>query len=180
MTAASRIPTSLDDPPHFPRKQRVVLEGGMGQIVVRVMKSGSTKSTASHSECCMILHPREKALPISSVGNIVAPSIGALVPLTPTPQQVELMSKRYSASSKPSILTSTHRDTASYINRTRDAVLKTDHDAFYAGLNAELSDDISATVGCVACGLSVGKAYGGTLWGTNGNRTHIRRPQVNV
>jgi len=125
MTAASRTATSLDDPPHFPRKQRVVLEGAMGQSVVRVMNSGSMKSIASHSECCMILHPREKALPISYVGNIVAPSIGALVPLAPTPQQVELLSKRYSASSKPSILPSAYRDTASSINRTRDAVLKT-------------------------------------------------------
>jgi len=115
MTSASPIPPSLDDPPHFPRKQRVVLEGAMGQSVVRIMNSGSVKSTTSHSECCMILHPREKALPISSVGNIVAPSIGALVPLTSTPQQVELMSKRYGKSSKPSILTSTYFDTASSV-----------------------------------------------------------------
>ena len=50
MTAASRIPTSLDGPPQFPRKQRVVLEGAMAQSVVRVMNSGGMKYTASYSE----------------------------------------------------------------------------------------------------------------------------------
>jgi len=70
MTFASRTATSLDDPPHFPRKQRVVLEGAMGQSVVRVMNSGRMESTASHSKCCMTPGSRENTLPTALMGNI--------------------------------------------------------------------------------------------------------------
>ena len=79
MTAASRTPTSLDDPPQFPRKQCVVLECGMDQKVVRVMNSGSMKSTASHSERCMTPGSRENTLPTALMGNINEPSDGCLM-----------------------------------------------------------------------------------------------------
>ena len=80
MTAASRTATSLDGPPQFPRKQRVVREGAMAQSVVRVMKSGGMKSTASHSERCMTPGSRKNTLPTALMGNINEPSAGCLMP----------------------------------------------------------------------------------------------------
>ena len=98
----------------------------------------------------MVLFSREKALPISFVGEIIVPSIWCLVPLILTLLQVESMARRYSMDSEISISTSRHITivtpplTVCMIQCSRSR-----HDAFYVSLKIALSGEILIAVGCV-------------------------------